>query len=462
MILPFLGRERELSRLQRAFRAPDPQLVVLVGRRRLGKSRLLREALRGLPAVYVVGDDRDAPLQRESVAREIDALIPGFASARYPGWDALLERWARQAPPGAILALDELPSLVARAPELPSLLQRLVDRGGKALHLALCGSSQRMMLGMVLDASAPLYGRAREILRVGPLDIGLLPRALPCGRPREVLDRWAVWGGVPRYWELAADYADPWEAVRDLALDPLGVLHQEPERLLLDDLRELARAGSLLSLVGQGVCRPSELASRLEQPTTSLTRPLARLLELNLLEREQPWGVEPRDTKRALYRVSDPFLAFWYRFVDPARSRLAAGQVEGVMARVQAQWTTVLGPIWEKLARDRLARMSVAGEGWLPAGRWWSKEVELDLVAAHESDPRRALVGEVKLTARPEEVPALRADLAHRAARCPALEGWRVEPWLWVLEGVPRGTPGVCVGEEVLGLEPMDGQEVSS
>lgn len=81
----------------------------------------------------------------------------------------------------------------------------------------------------------------------GPLDLSLLPQALPARSAREAVEGWAVWGGVPRYWELAADYGDLWEAVADVVLDPMRVLHQEPQRLLLDDMREVARAGSLLA-----------------------------------------------------------------------------------------------------------------------------------------------------------------------------------------------------------------------
>jgi AAA+ ATPase superfamily predicted ATPase len=94
-------------------------------------------------------------------------MLPGFEQVAYPDWNSLLDRWLRDAPPGSVLALDEFPYLAKASPELPSILQKTVDRAaGKGLHLVLCGSSQRMMQGLVLDASAPLYGRAREIIHV--------------------------------------------------------------------------------------------------------------------------------------------------------------------------------------------------------------------------------------------------------------------------------------------------------
>lgn len=458
MRLPFLGRTREKARCLRALRATEGQLVCLVGRRRLGKSRLLLEILRELPHVYVVGDDQDPALHRAAVAREMGALIPGFASVQYPTWDALLERWWGAAPAGAVLALDEFQALVAASPELPSVLQRWIDRAsGPARHIVLCGSAQRMMLGMVLDASAPLYGRAREIVHLGPLEVTWLPSALGRSDPLEVASAWGLWGGVPRYWELAADYPDPWSAMAELVLDPSGILHHEPRRLLLDDLRETARAASVLSLVGQGCSRISEMGGRLGQPATSLTRPLARLQELGLLQRDTPWGADARSSKVSNYQIADSFLAFWYRFVEPARSRLGAGQVDGVLMDIRQRWSVYLGGVWEGLARESVSRMKIAGESWFPAQRWWGagldrRMLEIDLLARHVSDPDRVLVGEAKIRATPDEIPRLVAALVDRAARCPVLVGKRLDVRLWVLDGVDPDPGRVVAGREVFGV----------
>ena len=133
-----------------------------------------------------------------------------------------------------------------------------------------------------------------------------------CDRPL------AVWGGVPRYWELAADHPSHAEAVRALLVDPLGILHREPERLLLDEMTDTTRAASILVLIGQGCHRISEIAGRLGHPATSLARPLGRLVELGFAAREVPFGASERDSKRSLYRIADPFLRTWFRFVEPA------------------------------------------------------------------------------------------------------------------------------------------------
>lgn len=268
-------------------------------------------------------------------------------------------------------ALGEFPSLAGRAPELPSLLQKLLDRQSpRGPHLVLGGSSQRMMLGMVLDRSAPLFGRATELLEIKPLPAGWLRRALRIKNDDQAVKAWSIWGGVPRYWELAADHPDLESAVKELVLSPLGVLHEEPAYLLLDDLRETAQASSILSLIGQGCHRLSEIAGRLGKPATSLSRPLNRLIELGFVRRDLPWGTPPRDAKRTLYRIADPFIRFWYRFVSMERSRLEAGQVEAVAQAVWARLDQHVSFAWEDLVRAGIPRAKWFGRRWKPASSW--------------------------------------------------------------------------------------------
>src|SRR3954449_6028553 len=281
------------------------------------------------------------------------ALLPGFDRVTYPDWDSLFSRFWNEAPSGTVLILDELPALVAEARELPSVLQKHIDRyPERGLHLLLAGSSQRMMQGLVLDRTAPLFGRAREILKIAPLRAGWIQRALHLDDPVQAVEAYAVWGGIPRYWELAGDHPDLATAVRSLILSPLGVLYEEPSRLLLDDLRDTAQATSILALIGQGCHRISEIAARLGKPVTSLARPLERLIEMDLVTRETPFGTSVRSSKRTLYRITDPFLRYWFRFVQPDRSRLEARQTAAVERDVAASFPHHVGEIWEELARS--------------------------------------------------------------------------------------------------------------
>jgi len=266
------------------------------------------------------------------------------------------------------------------------------------------------------------------------------------------VEAFSVWGGTPRYWELAADHPDLATAVRALVLSPLGVLYDEPSRLLLDDLRDTAQAASVLSLIGQGCHRASEIAARIGKPATSLSRPLQRLLEMDLVARETPFGTETRGAKRTLYRIADPFLRYWFRFVEPNRSRLEARQVAAVERDIAERFAHHAGEVWEELARASVPRLNCFGRTWGPANRWWGpgldrQPLEVDLVA--ESGDA-LLVGEVKWAATPDVSRALN-ELKRKAERLHFVAGREVFLGLWLrTAGRSRASGQVFTPRQVL------------
>ena len=447
MWLPFLDRRDEARRLKAFLEGPEGGLAVLYGRRRLGKSRLLLEVLPRKRSIYYVADDREAVLQRAALAEEISRLLPGFADVGYPDWDALLRRFWADAPRRAVLAIDEFPSLVASAPELPSLLQKRIDaERGRGARLVLTGSSQRPMRGLVLDRSAPLFGRAREILRIAPLPAGWIREGLSVRSPVAAVEAYAVWGGVPRYWELAANQPGLGEAIEHAALSPLGVLHDEPRRLLLDDLSETTQASSILALIGSGCHRISEIAARLEKPATSLARPLTRLLDLGLVRRDVPFGSTVRNSKRTAYRLDDPFLRFWFRFVEPNRSRLEARQASRVSREVAKGLPAHVAGVFEDLVRASVPHAPYLDRAWGPAATWWGPgsdraPMEIDVVAESE-DGGALLVGEVKWSRR-VDWRREEAELRRKASRLPLAQGREVCLALWTPTASPRSAKDV-------------------
>lgn len=442
MKLPFLDRHEEIARLRRFADETSSSLAVIYGRRRLGKSRLIEEILPENRIVYYMADDRVEILQRATVAREIGRRLPGFERVHYPDWDALFERFFQAAPAGLVLALDELPALAAAAPDAPSVLQRHIDRRRPhGPHVILSGSSQRMMQGLVLDRTAPLFGRATEILKISPLGCGWLPKALGLRDPVACVEAFAVWGGVPRYWELARSFADREAAVEALILSPLGVLHDEPAALLLDDLGEITQPASILTLIGQGCHRLSEIAARLGKPATSLSRPLQRLVELELVRRDIPFDAAPRDNKRSLYRIDDPFLRFWFRFVDSNRSRLEARRLASVTREIRDTFSSHVAGVWEDLVRQSVPRHRWFDRDWKPAASFWGtgldrRPLEIDVVAESE-DGGELLVGEVKWTNLKNAV-EIAATLRARAAQLPFAVGKRVHLGIWAKEAPGR------------------------
>ena len=450
MAIPFLDRHDEQRRLRRFLTGSGGELAVVYGRRRCGKSTLI-QTVSGPDDVYFLADQRDAAQQIQALAVEAARVIPGFAAATYPTWDALLETLAARVDRPLNLLLDEFPYLVGASPELPSILQRFLDRpGSQRLRFLLCGSSQRMMQGLVLDRTAPLYGRSQEILRIEPLRVGWLPQALSLAGA-DAISAYSVWGGVPRYWELAQGFATLDGAMREHVLDRHGVLHDEPATLLLDDRRTAGQAYSLLSLVGAGCNRLSEIAGRLGKPAGSLTRPIANLIELGYVRKDVPFGESERSSRRTLYRLDDPFLAFFFRFVQPNRSLLELGLIDPVLARVQSELPAHTAGVWETLARLSVPFLRIAGIDWAPASRWWtSSGGELDVVA-ESLDGDSVLIGEVKWSASTDAA-RWGAQLRAKASTAPFVRARRVVCALWLKEpgAVPGGVDAIVTPDHVL------------
>jgi uncharacterized protein len=451
--IPFLDRADELRRVQRFLRGAG-NLTVVYGRRRCGKSTLIQRA-RTKNDLYFLGDQRAAPLQIRALAVEASPVVPELAAARYESWDALLATIHARVDRRLSLLLDEFPYLVASSPELPSLIQRYLDQPGpRKLGFLLCGSSQRMMQGLVLHRSAPLYGRAQEILRIDPLLPGWIGEALGVSGPAAI-EAYAIWGGVPRYWELAAAYGSSQEALREMILDRHGVLHDEPAGLLLDDQRSAGQAYSLLSLIGDGCNRLSEIAARMGKPAGSLTRPLSNLIDLGYVTKEVPFGESERSSKRTLYRLSDPFLSFYFRFVQPNRSLLELGVLAPVLTRVERELASHVGWIWECLARQSVPWLRLANETWGPASRWWGRvprgAVEFDVIA-ESLDRKRVLVGEAKWSATRPDAQRLGLALRARAEAAPFLQGRKVTCALWLRQrtAVPSSVDAVVTPDAVL------------
>ena len=440
----FLDRIEEKRRLGKFLSMSDGGIACVYGRRRIGKSRLIEEVLSGRDDVVVYCADRgEAALQRARMADDVARLLPGFADVTYPDWRRFFERWQREAPKGSALVIDELPYLVEKSPELPSVLQKIADGLAKSgQKMLVCGSSQRMMQGLVLDESEPLYGRCRVILKLEPIGYSWLGEAFPDETPMGRLAHYAIWGGIPRYWEVCQGETDLWGTVREEVFSPNGLFHEEPSFVLKDDLEGSAQAASVLSLIGQGVSRPSEIAARLQLPQTALGRPLKRLMDLGLVARDVPFGVDVKGGKKSLYRLCDPFLRFWNAFALPRYSDPHFGETASDIASLKLPFRVFLGQAWEELVRDTVGRKAIPGGTfrWRKPARWWGaalnrRPMEIDVVA-ESPDGKMLLVGEAKLALTKMEAEHELLELRRKAELLPFASNYkRIEPPLFVAEG---------------------------
>ncbi|MCY4349897.1 MAG: ATP-binding protein [Thiotrichales bacterium] len=403
--MKFIDRQDELRRLDGSLRRAGA-FAVLWGRRRVGKSRLLTEWCRRRQGLYTVADQSAPSVQRRYLAAAVNERFPGFADVEYPDWRSLLMRLADAADRAnwrGPFVVDELPYLIAADPSVPGVLQNWLDRADHRLCVVVSGSSLHMMHGAILDAGAPLYGRAVEAFAVQPLKPGYLRETIAFARPRDMVSAYALWGGMPRYWELAEPFgADLDTAVDALVLDPSGPLHSEPDRLLQEELPPATALRPLLDTIGAGAHRISEIAGRLGRPASSLSKPLASLMEMGFVRRETPFGADPKSGKRSLYRIDDPFMRLWFRVVAPHRAALANAPRETRLQYWYRHRPSLEAHGWEELSRMAVpllhrADTPLAELGpFEPAQRYWRGNAPERDVVARSVDGRYLLVGEAK------------------------------------------------------------------
>ena len=442
--MKFVDRTGEQRRLHQAIHGDNPSgLVVVYGRRRLGKSTLIKKVFHD-DDVYFMADNSDASQQRRLLAKALGYKFAGFDKVEYPDWESLFMQLNYRTEQHFCLCIDEFPFIVKVDNSLPAVLQKLIDTKSLKYTILLCGSSQQMMQGLVLDAAEPLYGRADTIIQLTPIKVKFLQEILQTDAVTTI-EEYAVWGGVPRYWELRERELSMMDAVKYHVLDVNGTLYEEPTRLFMDDLTQTTLSSTLLSLIGNGVNRLSEIAGKMGKPSTELSRPMGKLISLGFIERDIPFGESPRSTKRSIYKIADPFMNFFYHYVIPNRSLIALGRTEMVCRMIESNLSAFVGARWETLCRHAVSGNVIDGTVWNVAGRWWGsvsrdKSVELDVVAESQ-DKKKVLVGECKWT-EGEYADRLFADLKERASLCPFIKGRDVVYVLFLkrpaLDGVIR------------------------
>lgn len=455
----FLDRTDETERLSKALANEKPSFIVMYGRRRLGKSTLMAHVL-SESDIYFMADNSDRTQQMELLSKVVARKFADFDKLGYPDWETLLTELNHRASDKFTVCLDEFPYLVKSCPSLPSTLQRLIDSRGLKYNIVICGSSQHLMHGLVLDATAPLYGRADQIVKLYPIGIRYLQQALQIDAASTV-EEYAVWGGVPRYWEIREAAGGFMETIFSQVANVNGLLYDEPDRLFADDISSTGMASSILSLVGNGVSRLSEIASRLGKKATDLSGPLARLSDLGYVEREIPFGDSPKNSKKGIYKIADSFMSFYYRFVIPQRSLISLGRRAIVEKYITDNYADFVAKWWETLCQRAVSGNQLLGVTWNVASRWWGSvdrntQVEFDLVA-ESLDKQCLLIGECKWT-RQENAEVLLDDLRRRAARFPYAQNHKVYYALF-LKNAPADGPhdNVFLPQDVINEFTNDG-----
>lgn len=425
----FVDREAELQALEREYAREGSSFVVVYGRRRVGKTELISRFIRNRRSLYYLATEEPELQNLESFQSVAADFLQSdlLHAARISRWEDVFREIARACSPTderAVIVIDEFQYLGRANPAYPSIFQRIWDTMLKDANvmLVLCGSLISLMRDQVLSEESPLYGRRTAQIRMRQIPFSHYREFLPGRSTRELVERYAVTGGVPKYIELFNDEKDVYSAISANALDRSGFLYDEPNFLLQREVPDVGTYFALIRAVAGGARRPSEISRSFGIRQTSLGKYLKTLIDLDVLERQVPVTEgNPDKSKKSFYRIKDNFLQFWFRFVLPNLSYLETGRTAAVEKRIREHFIDGhVAYVYEDVCRERLWGLADSGElGFVPerVGRWWSGSDEIDVVGLSASEGR-AVWGECKFWKDPVGANVLRA-FEEKAARIP-------------------------------------------
>jgi AAA+ ATPase superfamily predicted ATPase len=385
----FVGRELEIKAIQRELDRPRPSVLVLRGRRRVGKSRLLIEATRGRPTIYYqatrIAESMSLSLFKAEASRVIggDSLLDSLSD--WLGVLTFVEQVAADRIPGLTVVLDELPYLCETDPSLPSVLQKYCDglrERGAHMNVVLCGSKISFMEEL-LGEKNPLHGRQTLELDLGPLSYREAAGFFPDWSQEERLRAYGILGGIPYYLNLCDPAFTLDENVLDLVLTMGAPLGDEPNNLLQAELRDVTRYATILRSVADGCTNSKEIIGRVRElkDASALAPYLQKLAELRLIRIVRSLDAAERERDRRYY-LDDPFLAFWYRFYLPNVSPLAASHAHEVWRHaIQPHLNDYMGGLFEWICRDyaRLYLSEVLPGPAQQVGQIWASDYDIDV-----------------------------------------------------------------------------------
>ena len=427
----FIGRERELDFLQERYDSERAELIVLYGRRRIGKTELLQQFARDKSAVFYACTECTDQEQLARFSKRI--LQTGIPAAHFltsfSDWETALRSIQDVPSEGKkLLIIDEFPYMCASHPELPSILQNLWDHelSQANVMLILCGSAMSFIENELLAERNPLYGRATGIYKLPPLPFVNVREFFPQYSVEDQVAVYAILGGIPYYLIQFQPQKSLEENICTNILQKGCVLYSEVEFLLRQELRETSVYNAIIEAVALGNNTLALIHSKTQIEKTKISVYLKNLMEIGIVTRE--FSVlstvkERAGSGRGLYQLTDAYFRFWYAFLYGSHSELEAGDAAGVWEHlISPQLHEFTSRAYEQICIEYLRSRNRANDlpfHFVKIGRWWEKVThttdgkrrtvseEIDIVAADRA-ARNFLLAECKFRHTPADLDVLR------------------------------------------------------
>lgn len=410
--MEFIGRKSELDTLNREYQR-DGGFVVVYGRRRVGKTTLIKKFMKDKTAFYFLATEE---LESQSMKRFIGVIARTTGNtflqkAAFADWLDLFRLIVDYKPEEKkVLVIDEFPYLVKANPAFPSILQNAWDEILKDnnVMLILSGSFTGMMLKYALSYDSPLYGRRTAQIRLAPLPFVDIYASQKMSFEQAV-ERYAITGGVPKYLEFFEDDSTLEEQIKKVVLSKSGFLYEEPYFLLKSEALAAVNYFSIIKVIADGNHKMGKIAGVLGLDTSALTPYLSTLSDLGFVEKRTPITENnPEKSRKGLYFVSDNFVRFWFRYVYPYKGELEIDNLQIVLDEMHKDFVEkFVAFAYEDVCRNIFVNLCQNGSiAFIPSriGSYWLNDfdgnTEIDVMAVDKTN-KLLFAGECKYHDKP-------------------------------------------------------------
>lgn len=438
--MKFIGRQTELAKLNSEYER-DSSFVVIYGRRRIGKTTLIKEFLKKKTSFYFLATEEIESQSMKRLAGVIARTTENrlLQKTTFTDWLDLFQVIAEYKPTEKkVLVIDEFPYLVKTNPAFPSILQNAWDEilKNNRVMLILSGSLIGMMQKHALSYDSPLYGRRTAQMRLSPLSFTDI-YAVQNRSFDKAAEQYAVTGGVPKYLEFFEDDRKLEEQLKDTVLSKNGFLYEEPYFLLKSESMTAVNYFSIIKAIADGNHKLGKIAGALGQETSSLTPYLSTLADLGFIEKRTPITEKnPEKSRKGLYFISDHFIRFWFRYVYPYKGELELDNMQIVLDEINKDFIEKFTAFaYEDICKDIFADLCKKKNiSFVPSriGSYWLNDfdgdTEIDVMAVDHQN-KQLFAGECKYHTKPIDAPvyfALKEKVANAAEIRKTFTGYHI------------------------------------
>ncbi len=390
--LDFINRTQELETLNREYAFKDAAFSVIYGRRRVGKTTLIREYIKEKPMLYYYATEINLSMQLKAFIEDMCETLD-LGNVTFDTFeDALVYLSHHIGEKKLVLVIDEYQNLAKLDKGFSSMLQKVWDLHLKQsnIHLILCGSTISMMHSEILNYSAPLYGRSTSIIHLKALRSRYIHDFVPKLSIEQFMEIFAAFGTIPKYLEMYQKELSFEENIRTLILNKNAFLYNEGYFLLKQEINEVSTYFSILEAISKGATKLGNISSMLEMQSSQLTRYMEKLIDLGFIDKEVPvTDKNPLKSKLGRYRFRDNFLKFWFYYVYKNYRYLEIDLLEFVEKEIAQSFNDhFVSFAYEDYVQESIMQDPEHYLSFVPLkiGRWWSNKEEIDLVAFDEEN----------------------------------------------------------------------------